>query len=267
MSRWWSEPRVLHLALPQPAGAAAGDAAARTATAIAAACAQIDRLRLAAGTRLHVVVSDALLRYRLVPWHPRLARPAQRQALAEQAFAETFGAVAARWTVLVEPARHGQAGLACAIDTALTESLVGALQSRQLQLHALQPLLGWVVNPVRRQLDRQHAGGDSCFVLQHETGSTWLWLGPQGLQHVHQMSGPIDLWLAYRREWFSLGAEGTPPPLVAVDLPAPDSHGERPLKPAGWPWRHVSSPSAALASGVQSGAHAATARLPSGATA
>jgi len=220
VSRWWTESRRLHLAAPVSAGMDAADGVSRGQAVLAAWGEQLDRQALPAGTRVHAVISDALLRYRLVPWHARLSSPTERMALARQGFTEAFGDLAARWTVQVEPARHGQAGLACAVDSSLVEGVVQALAARQLRLHSLQPMLAWALNPLRRQIARMSGGSDACFVLQHAGGSTWLWLADEGLRHVRQIAGPVDLEQAWRREWFSLGAEGQAPPLLTLDLRA-----------------------------------------------
>jgi hypothetical protein len=74
------------------------------------------------GRRLHVVLSDRLVRYVLLPFSAAWLDAHEERALCLARFAETFGPMP-DWRLVIEPARYGRARVACAIPPALEEGL------------------------------------------------------------------------------------------------------------------------------------------------
>lgn len=107
--------------------------------------------------RLAVVLSNHFARYAVLPWSAALGSEDDWHAFARHNFAAVYGAGAAAWTIRVSSAGRGFARVACAIDTALLDSLraVGSVAS-------IQPYLMAAFNRRARSLDSTSA----WFVIQ-----------------------------------------------------------------------------------------------------
>ena len=155
------------------------------------------------------VVGGDSVRYRVIPWNDELARPMQRQVLAEQCFVEAYGEVARDWTVRDHAQRYGAATLACGVDTALLDRLDASAQSRGLQLSSLQPSLMRRFNRhLERGAGRSFEPGMFWFVWIEAGGITVLLASPAEPIHVKQIRGSgADLARVLDREWFALGLD------------------------------------------------------------
>jgi hypothetical protein len=83
------------------------------------------------GSRLHVVLSDRLVRYALLPFSAAYLDAHEEHALCLARFAETFGPMP-DWRIAIEPARYGRARVACALPPALDEGLRALCADRAL---------------------------------------------------------------------------------------------------------------------------------------
>jgi hypothetical protein len=129
----------------------------------------------APGTRVHVTLSNSLVRYALVPSQPQLARAAQ-DAYVRDCFGQLYGEAAASWDICTAAA-PGTARVASAIDAGLAGELAAACARAGTTLASLRPLLSTVVARWRGALRGR------CF---------WLVLAEPGM---------LCLALAERRHW------------------------------------------------------------------
>jgi hypothetical protein len=140
-----------------------------TAAAVVAALGNV--FEEAGDTARHasIVLSNALVRYLVVPWSRRITSADERHALARHAFTTVHGAAAAAWTFVVSPAGDDRQTLAAAIDTALLDGLRGAAARGPAKLRSVQPLLMAVFNHWRDDVGREPV---SFLVLEPQR---WCW--------------------------------------------------------------------------------------------
>jgi hypothetical protein len=122
-----------------------------------------------AAGRASVVLSNALVRYLVVPWSARITTADERLALARHAFGSVFGTAAGGWTFVVSPAGNDPQTLAVAVDTRLLDGLRDAAAVRGVRLDTVQPLLMAVFNRWRRDVGREAVN-----LLVMEPGR-WCW--------------------------------------------------------------------------------------------
>ncbi|MBC7957413.1 MAG: hypothetical protein H7Y33_16285 [Cytophagales bacterium] len=196
---------------------------------------ELDQRDLPRGTRLTCVVAGEGVRYRVVPWNEEFTSPAQRQVFSTHCFAEAYGDVARRWTVRQDSMRHGVATLACALDTALLDSLAALGQARELKLVSVQPALTHAFNQVRGGL----VANMYWYVLIDGPWVTLLLMSagePLLVKSLASMGD--DLARLLDREWFLLGHEAERCPVYvsrcASSPPAGAGAGARELSACGW---------------------------------
>lgn len=167
---------------------------------------ELDALALRRRAEVSCVLGGPLVRYRIVPWNDALASPHQRQVLAASCFHEAYGEASRGWQVLDRVARHGAAGLGCAIDATWPKRLDEAAAARGVKLASLQPSLVQVHNTLRREL-----AADMFWFVWEEADVTTLVLWRRGEPlHLKVLpSAPVQLATLLDREWF----------LAAVDAP------------------------------------------------
>ena len=203
MSRWWAEPVTL-IAGPLPDWQQL-----------------LAERALPRGTRVCAVLRDEQVHYRVVPWHAKLNSPAARQALAQQAFVDAFGAPAQSWLVQIDTPRFGAASLACAVVPAVRDAVLALLHEAGLRVVALRPLLMQVFNHHRRALQ----AADFSLLLQHGAGLTLLLVRAGQPVHVKQLPGllaaqPSDWALMLAREQLAMGLDEVPGPVWLADVRA-----------------------------------------------
>jgi hypothetical protein len=126
------------------------------------------------GARVHVTLSNTLVRYALVPAR-QLARDAD-DAYVRDCLSQLYGEDSAGWDIRTAAA-PGPVRVASAIDAALAVELAAACERAGATLASVRPLLATVVNHWRRKLRA------NCF---------WLVLAEPGI---------LCLALAERRRW------------------------------------------------------------------
>jgi hypothetical protein len=187
--------------------------------------------------RASLVLSNALVRYLVVPWSARITAADERLALARHAFGSVFGAGAATWTFVVSPAGNDAQTLAAAVDTGLLDGLRDAAAMRGVQLDSVQPLLMAVFNRWRREVGRE-----ALHLLVLEPGrwcwasiATGVWRRVQAGRVDEREPGAVSALIA--RE-LSLGAAGDAAAVMApqVWLYSEGTRTPEPLPEAG-EWR------------------------------
>jgi hypothetical protein len=98
--------------------------------------------------QVSVILSNAFVRYALVPWSDALSGEAEEAAYVRHHFLRVHGERAKGWTFRASPAPAGQARLCSAIDTALLEGLKKSLK----KLVSVQPALMAVFNRSRGEI-------------------------------------------------------------------------------------------------------------------
>lgn len=194
MSRWWPERLTLWLA-PH-----------KGQDIVACFERELDAQTPRRRAQVSCVLGGPLVRYRVVPWSDALASPHQRQVLAASSFHETYGEASRGWLVLDRVARHGAAGLACAIDASWPQRLGEAAAARGVTLASLQPSLSHAHDALRRAFV-----ADMFWFVWEEADVTTLLLWRRGEPlHLKVLpSAPVQLATLLDREWF----------LAAIDAP------------------------------------------------
>lgn len=192
---------------------------------------ELVRRALPRGTRLTCVVAGEGVRYRVVPWSDEFASPAQRQVFSSHCFTEAYGEAARGWTVRQDSVRHGVATLACALDTALLDSLVAIAQTHDIKLVSVQPALTHVYNQVRRQLEVglywfAWIDGPWVSLLLMSAGA------PRLVKSLAASGGSLAGLL--EREWFLLGMEEPRCPVYVARSAATPPAEARELSASGW---------------------------------
>lgn len=129
---------------------------------------------------LHVVVSDRLVRYLVLPWNPQVQGASEEMALARIEFEDTYGEQSAGdWTFSVSTEKPGINRLVCALPTALIEGLRALARSNRVRLQSMQPNLIAVMRSQRRDLGPQGwfinmEGGRLTLLHWNQGGVFWV---------------------------------------------------------------------------------------------
>lgn len=115
-------------------------------------------------TRVAVILSNRLVRYMVVPWHPALMARSERLAQARHCFRETYGDMAADWEIAMNAGGYGQAVLASAIDRTLLAGLREVC--REWNLQSLQPYLTSAYRQFRRKIRHPKASATYFGVVE-----------------------------------------------------------------------------------------------------
>ena len=216
MSRWWPERLTLWLA-PH-----------KGQDVVACFERELDTLAPRRRAQVSCVLGGPLVRYRVVPWSDALASPHQRQVLAASSFHETYGEASRGWQVLDRVARHGVAGLACAIEASWAQRLGEAATARGVKLASLQPSLTHAHNTLRREFK-----GDMFWFVWEEVDVTTLVLWRRGEPlHLKVLpSAPVQLATLLDREWFLAAIDA---PRCPVYLARVTGHSLLATREAGW---------------------------------
>jgi hypothetical protein len=189
-----------------------------------------------AAKRVRVVLSNALVRYLVVPWSARITRAEERHALARHAIPSVFGAAATGWTFVVSPGGDDAHTLAAAVDTPLLEGLRAAAERGGATLASVQPLLMAVFNHWRRDVGR-----DAVSLLLLEPGR-WCWASVAEGVWRRVQSGRMDdadesavAEIVARQ--LSLNAAGEPLPLALPQVWVYADAGAAPVRLASPEWR------------------------------
>jgi hypothetical protein len=130
------------------------------------------------GAAATVILSNAYVRYQVVPWLDQFSAGAERDALARHGFRRTYGDAAEGWAVRVSDEGYGAPAIASAVDRELPDAVTAAADRHGLRLASVQPYLMWAFNrwrPIVAEADFCLAlveNGHACLALA--TGGRWL---------------------------------------------------------------------------------------------
>lgn len=147
----------------------------------------VDVIAEARPKQVSMVLSNALVRYLVVPWSDRITSAEERTALARHAFAQVFGAAAGGWSFVVSPAGADRQTLAAAVDAKLLDGLFGAAEQGGATLRSVQPLLMAVYNRWREDV-----GNDAVSFFLLEPGR-WCWASLAAGVWRRIQSGRLDV--------------------------------------------------------------------------
>lgn len=122
------------------------------------------------GTACRVIVSNAFVRYALVPFSTSLVNRAANEALASHVFQHIYGERTQAWACRVAPAPSGDRRVACALDAALAAAIESTARECGIALVAVEPAFTAGFNRARRRLPY------SCWFAAVETGRIVLGL-------------------------------------------------------------------------------------------
>ena len=106
-----------------------------------------------------VLVSNALVRYALLPANGQMLSPAEETSLASLRFEQALGAGAGPWDIRLSDPMTGRGQLAAALDRAFLLHLNACLEGGRLRAVSVEPFLMYVFNRSRQRL----AGRDFWF--------------------------------------------------------------------------------------------------------
>lgn len=122
------------------------------------------------GTRCRLILSNALVRYALVPFSTAVVGREANEMLAAHVFRGTHGERVEGWRVRVDPAPRGHGRIACALDAALLEGIEAAAQEHGVRVSAVEPAWAAGFNAACRRLPA------SCWFAVTEPGRLVLGL-------------------------------------------------------------------------------------------
>jgi hypothetical protein len=117
------------------------------------------------GLPMTIVLSNQLVRYKIIPAMPPLTASEKIVAVATHCFRETYGDIVDDWLIRVNPLPDGDTLIASAVDGSLVSALEKLTQKYKCKLKSIQPYLMSGFNPIRRQIKTS----PSCYV-QVEAG-------------------------------------------------------------------------------------------------
>ncbi len=127
------------------------------ASAVASFTREAEAWRKAAAD-VTVVLSNDFVRYAIVPPTDGVSGPEEELALARFHFSRVHGAPAKNWDVRLSPGKIKASRLACAVDTALVQSLKACFPEKaRAHLKSIQPYLMSAFNRWRREIPRKGA--------------------------------------------------------------------------------------------------------------
>lgn len=89
--------------------------------------------------RLEILLSDRFVHYQVLPWRGGIATRAEWRAYARHAFETVHGEMARHWDMRIDVVPPGRESLACAIETALIDTLRGIAQQNHARIVSIRP--------------------------------------------------------------------------------------------------------------------------------
>lgn len=142
------------------------DAAISWEPSLAAWRAHVDEAGIA-GKRVDVVVADCFARYALVPWPEQNLGRDELEAFVRIQFENLYGEAVRAWTCRYDMRRFGEAGIACAIDTALVDAIELLCTESRCTLTSLRPQFMQAFNAAPMS-----AGSSALFAVSAEGSCT-----------------------------------------------------------------------------------------------
>jgi hypothetical protein len=125
---------------------------------------------------LHIVLSNALVRYAVLPWQSNLYSQRDWLAVAENHMRQVYGNAAAAWQVQISMQGFGQPLVIMAADRALLEGLETLSRQQRWRLQKIEPAFATVANYYRRRF-RNNAwlllAEEQRLLLAQATNGVW----------------------------------------------------------------------------------------------
>jgi hypothetical protein len=134
-------------------------------TGIRAALEQLLGRPEVAGGDLTVLLSNAYVRFQLVPWDDGVSSPEEMRAFARVRFEQVYGPDAVGWALETAPEGADRPRIAFAVEQDLLAQVRAAVAASKLRLRSLQPYLVAAYNRLRPQL----RDSDFAFVVAEAT--------------------------------------------------------------------------------------------------
>lgn len=125
--------------------------------------------QMPAKAALKVVLSNQLIRYKVLPAFPPMTSADEALEMAKQSLFDVFGDLVEQWRIVVNPLPHGDSVMVCAVDEALLVAIEGCVASENIKLTSVQPYLMAGFNALHTHIHSAYA----CF-LQVEAGRITL---------------------------------------------------------------------------------------------
>jgi hypothetical protein len=206
----------------------------------------------------HIVLSNHFVRYALVPGSDGVSGGEEELALARFHFAKVHGEASRHWNIRLSAAAPGATRLACAVDSALIDSITQSFpRDRRPRLSSVQPLLMAVFN---------HAGipalppKGAWFVMAEADRACVALYAANAWQAVQNVKGPFadaEAWagLVERVRW-SIQLDSVPDTILVHTAP-PLLQQSRTLGawkimglPTRWPFGTISTRDGAYATAL-----------------
>ena len=161
------------------------------------------------------VLSNAFVRYQLVPWSDEIGGLEEREAYVRQSFTQVYGDAAAEWAYVVSDVPRGAAWFACAIDRDLLLLLEQGVTQTNSELVSVTPHLMPAFNSARQAIKRK-----DCWFVQVEkdrlllaliSGGHWQMLSSRKIAGERWQQ---ELPLLLEREWHLNGISQVPREVV-----------------------------------------------------
>jgi len=168
------------------------------------------------------VLSNAFVRYQLVPWSDEIGSLEEREAYVRQSFTQVYGDAAAEWAYVVSDVPRGAAWFVCAIDRDLLLLLEQSVTQTNSKLVSVAPHIMTAFNNARHAIKRR-----DCWFVQVEkdrlllamiVGGHWQTLSSR------QIAGELwqqELPMLLDREWRLNGLGQVPREVI---ISAPEAH-------------------------------------------
>jgi hypothetical protein len=177
-----------------------------------------------------IVLSNHFVRYALIPHSQGINGYKEELALAKFHFSKVHGETVRDWDIRLSPAYSGGARLACAIDTALIETLRQLFpQNRRQRLASVQPLLMSAFNSGASGIPE---AGAWLLIVEHDrtcvallSGKTWY-----AVQNVKGQFLGSEAWVSLvERERWRVNLDSVPDTILVLSPGTPSlphqSHG------------------------------------------
>ena len=101
---------------------------------------------LLAGQKIRLVLSNAFVRFTVLPWRDGVVARQDWLGLAQHAFRQDYGNAAEAWTIRVSLGAYGESVIGSAIDKTLYDGLIAAANQIGFTWHSIAPLAMCLLN-------------------------------------------------------------------------------------------------------------------------
>lgn len=123
---------------------------------------------------VHIVLSNRLVRYAVIPSNTLLKSYAEQEAFAKYSLTQIYGIAAEQWSLRIQHGKPSAPWLVSAVDQLLLDRLRHACATKKFKLHSITPYLMSVFNHYRNSIK-----ADPAWLVINEPGYSLftLWCG------------------------------------------------------------------------------------------